>query len=116
MGYGTETGMHRNQVSASDLPAKPRPPRPRRARNSVSHSGLPLALPLTRAAVSRDAVATAAAELGSCTTELVLQQMGYPVTRANEMATAAHLKALGFRKFRMSIKGLRAYVFFPPEQ
>lgn len=85
-------------------------PQPRN-RAPVSHADL---LHRIQPALSGDDITAAALKLGPCTTEHVLQAMSQPVTRANEMAVAARLKALGYRKTRMAFNGHRAHVFLPP--
>lgn len=61
------------------------------------------------------AIARAAEHLGRCTTEHVLQHLNMPVTRSNEMAVAKHLRAIGYTKSRVSIRGSLVNVFFPPQ-
>lgn len=78
-------------------------------RNSIPHH----AIPSRPVSVDRT-VASAAQQLGSCTTEHVLTHLGMPVTRANEMSIAKQLRQLGYTKTRMMIQGTRTYVFFPP--
>ena len=67
-------------------------------------------------AAAKAAITRAAQHLGRCTTEHVLQHLDMPVTRANEMTVAKQLRALGYTKSRVSIRGTQCHVFFPPQE
>jgi hypothetical protein len=54
--------------------------------------------------------------LGRCTTGHVLEHLNLPITRANEMLVAKHLRGLGYIKARVSICGSQHWVFFPPQE
>lgn len=77
-------------------------------RNSISRADL-----IQSAAPVSQAVAAAARHLGRCTTEHVLNHLGLPLTRANEMDVAAQLRQLGYTRNRTMIRGVRTYVFTP---
>jgi hypothetical protein len=78
-------------------------------RNSIPHQAL-----APKPSPADPAIAEAAKVLGRCTTEHVLDHLGLPVTRANEMAVARQLRHLGFTRDRIMIRGVRTYVFTPP--
>jgi hypothetical protein len=56
----------------------------------------------------------AAQHLGRCTTSHVLEHLGLPVSRANQMAVGKHLRGLGYIKAHVMVGGVRDWVFFPP--
>jgi hypothetical protein len=59
-------------------------------------------------------ISKAAEHLGRCTTGHVLQHLGLPITRPNEMAVAKHLRGLGYVKARARVGDSLHWVFFPP--
>jgi hypothetical protein len=54
--------------------------------------------------------------LGRCTTGHVLEHLSLPITRANEMAVAKHLRTLGYIKARARVGSSLHWVFFPPQE
>lgn len=58
----------------------------------------------------------AANHLGRCTTGHVLEHLSLPITRANEMAVAKHLRGLGYIKARARVGSSLHWVFFPPQE
>ena len=61
-----------------------------------------------------DAITIAAKHLGRCTTGHVLEHLGLPISRGNEMVVAKHLRDLGYVKARVMVCGTQHWVFFPP--
>lgn len=95
--------MRRTTIPLHDIPSAP-PLRTVHAPHST-HQQLIIAPHL---------VLTAAAELGPCTTQHLLDRLGYTLTRANEMAVAGVLRRAGYSRVRLMVKGVRSWVFFPP--
>ena len=83
-------------------------------RNSIPHSEL-AAIHAPSSRIDPASITNAAEHLGRCTSEHVLQHLDQPVTRANEMAVAKHLRSIGYTKARVSVGGSLHYVFFPPQ-
>jgi hypothetical protein len=63
--------------------------------------------------ITRDEVATVALPHGGFTTHTVLEALNKPITRSNEMYTAAQLRELGFVKRRRHCDGHLAYIWHP---
>jgi hypothetical protein len=83
------------------------------SRRSVPHSSLALLhCPLHR--VTPAALAEAFNCLGRFTTAHVMEHLGLPITRSNEMAIAKQARSLGYVKARLSINGVQHWVFLPP--
>ena len=59
-------------------------------------------------------ITKAAEDLGRCATGHILEHLDLPITRANEMVVAKHLRGLGYVKARVWIAGSQHWVFFPP--
>jgi hypothetical protein len=58
----------------------------------------------------------AAEHLGRCTTGHVLEHLNLPITRANEMLVAKHLRGMGYIKGRARVGTTLHWVFFPPQE
>jgi len=89
-----------------------------RPRKTIPHSFLhfldhPSDPPTPR--IDPSVLTQAAHRLGRCTSAHVLEHLGLPVTRANEMAVAKHLRGLGYIKARVRVDGSLHWVFFPPQ-
>ena len=83
------------------------------SRRSVPHSSLALIhCPLHR--IPPAALAEAFNRLGRFTTAHVLEHLGLPITRSNEMAVAKQARSFGYVKARVSINGVQHWVFLPP--
>lgn len=61
--------------------------------------------------ITRDEVATVVLPHGGFTTHTVLDALNKPITRSNEMYTAAQLRELGFVKRRRHCDGQLAYIW-----
>jgi hypothetical protein len=61
------------------------------------------------------ALTKAAQDLGHCTSAHVLDHLDLPVTKANEMVVGKHLRGLGYTRARLMVRGIRGWVFFPPQ-
>ena len=61
-----------------------------------------------------DAITIAVKNLGRCTTGHVLEHLGLPITKGNEMVIAKQLRNLGYVKARVMVCGTQHWVFFPP--
>ena len=85
------------------------------SRRSIPHSSLAF-IPHPSHRVDSAAIAQAVKHLGRFTTEHVLDHLGLPVTKANEMAVAKQARDLGYVKARVCIEGSQYWVFFPPQE
>ena len=65
--------------------------------------------------IDQDKLTKAIEHLGRFTTGHVLQYLGLPITRGNEMAVAKHVRGLGYLKARVMVSGSQHWVFFPPQ-